>query len=67
MRGITEILEDLTPQSRVSGLVVDGYYQEASGFINFDRNNNLAYFSQAGGGLLVVNASKIYSLEFDAV
>lgn len=64
-RSILEILGDLTPQTPVGGLVVDGYYRSASGFITFDRRNNLAYFSQVGGGLIVVNASEISLIEFD--
>lgn len=63
-RGIYEILEDLTPQSPVTGINVDGYVEEVSGFITLDRSNKLAYFSRVGGGLIVVDAKQISAIEF---
>jgi hypothetical protein len=65
--GIVEILEDLTPQSPVTGINVDGFHEEVSGFITFDKRNNLVYFSQVGGGLVIVDVNKLYFIEFGGV
>ncbi|WP_066051403.1 hypothetical protein [Robertmurraya korlensis] len=64
---IVDLLENLAPQTPVSGIQVDGYYEHATAFITLDKARGLAYFSGVGGGLVVVDISELSLIEFPGV
>ncbi|MGG0669650.1 hypothetical protein [Sporosarcina koreensis] len=64
---ICELLEKLPPQYPVDEIVVDGFSESVNAFIALDRDNNLAYFSESGGGLVVADCRRISLVDFPPV
>ena len=65
--GICGLLRNLPPQYPVSEIVVDGFNEDVNAFIGLDRDNNLAYFSELTGGLVVADCRRISLIDFPAV
>lgn len=65
--GICRLLRNLPPQYPVSEIVVDGFNEDVNAFIALNRDTNLAYFSELGGGLVVADCRKISLIDFPAV
>lgn len=61
---IYRLLANLPPQYPVDEIVVDGFSESVNAFIAFDRSTNLAYFTEAAGGLVVADSRQISLIDF---
>lgn len=64
--GICDLLATLPPNYPVDEIVVDGFSESVARFINFEESTNLAYFREAGGGLVVADCRDISLIDFPA-
>ena len=64
---ICDLLSSFPPQYPVESIVVDGFEEDVNAFVSFDRNSNLAYFTEPGGGLVVADCRRISQIDFPPV
>lgn len=65
--GICGLLSNLPPQYPVESIVVDGFEEDVNAFVSFNRNTNLAFFTETGGGLVVADCRRISLIDFPPV
>ena len=65
-KNICDLLASLPPNYRVNEIVIDGFNKDVFLFIALDEATNLAYFREAGGGLVVTNCNAISLVNFPA-
>ncbi len=65
--GICALLSTLPPQYPVESIVVDGFEEDVNAFVTLNRNTNLAYFTEPGGGLVVADCRRISEIDFPPV
>ncbi len=64
---ICDLLSTLPPQYPVESIVVDGFEEDVNAFVTLNRNTNLAYFTEPGGGLVVADCRRISEIDFPPV
>ena len=64
---ICDLLASLPPQYPVESIVVDGFEEDVNAFVNLNRDTNLAFFTEDGGGLVVADCRRITLIDFPPV